>query len=295
MYNVIKGIIKKYVPENNFLYRNFRLLRRRIRSSIALMPLKRLRIEVQIADHCNLNCISCNHFSPIAEKHLLDIADFERDCSRISGLTKKIEYFNLLGGEPLLHPQIIDFCRVARKYFENGTINIITNGILLPKQPDEFWNTCMTNNIQIIITRYPIVIDIEKIEKKARENGVILKYWPHDNSLKTMLKVPLDINGGQNSKSNYKMCGQANACIQLRHGKIYTCPVIAYIEYFNNFFGQNLEVTERDYIDIYKVKNIDEVYSFLCKSMPFCRYCNIKGVVYGMGWAVSKKQITEWT
>jgi hypothetical protein len=110
-----------------------------------------------------------------------------------------------------------------------------------------------------------------------------------------MLKVPLDINGGQNSKSNYKICGAANGCIQLRHGKIYTCPVIAYIEYFNNFFGKNLEVTEKDYIDIYKVKSIDEIYSFLCKPMPFCRYCNIKKVVYGLGWAVSKKQVTEWT
>jgi MoaA/NifB/PqqE/SkfB family radical SAM enzyme len=295
MYKTIKRILKNNVSENNFLYKNFRFLRRRIRSSITLRPLERLRIEVHIVDHCNLNCISCNHFSPIAEKFFLDITDFEHDCSRISELTKKVEYFNLLGGEPLLHPQIIDFCKVARKYFENGTINIITNGILLPKQPEEFWHTCRTNNIRIIITRYPVAIDIQKIEKKALESKVILEYWPADNILKTMLKVPFDISGRQNSKNNYKICGLANACIQLRHGKIYTCSVIAYIDYFNRYFNKNLKATEKDYIDIYKVKNIDEIYSFLCKPMPFCRYCNIKKIVYGIGWSVSKKQITEWT
>jgi MoaA/NifB/PqqE/SkfB family radical SAM enzyme len=260
-----------------------------------LRPLKRLRIEVQIADHCNLNCISCNHFSPIAKKFFLDIADFERDCSRISELTEKIEYFNLLGGEPLLHPQIIDFCKIARKYFTNGTINIITNGILLLNQPDEFWETCAIKNIQIIITRYPINLDITKIERKAFESKVPLKYWPPNNNLKTMLKVPLDINGRQDGKNNYRMCGQANACIQLRHGKIYTCSVIAYIDYFNCHFNKNLKVTEKDYIDIYKAANIEEIYSFLCKPMPFCRYCNIKKAVYGLGWDISRKQITEWT
>jgi hypothetical protein len=56
----------------------------------------------------------------------------------------------------------------------------------------------------------------------------------------------------------------------------------------------DLQIDEKDYIDIYKIKSIDEVFEFLCKPIPFCRYCNTKEPVYGIDWAVSKKEITEW-
>ena len=34
-------------------------------------------LEVNLADHCNLNCQCCDHFSPIAKKTFLD---FEQIC-----------------------------------------------------------------------------------------------------------------------------------------------------------------------------------------------------------------------
>ena len=30
-----------------------------------------LRFNVDIVNHCNLNCISCGHFSPLAKKELI--------------------------------------------------------------------------------------------------------------------------------------------------------------------------------------------------------------------------------
>jgi hypothetical protein len=77
-------------------------------------------------------------------------------------------------------------------------------------------------------------------------------------------------------------------------GKLYTCARIAYIKYFNDYFGQDIEVTERDYIDIYKARNMDEIFDFLCSPMPFCRYCGIKHTIWDIGWSTSKKDISEW-
>jgi hypothetical protein len=60
-------------------------------------------------------------------------------------------------------------------------------------------------------------------------------------------------------------------------------------------FGKNLEVTQDDYMDIYKAKDMDEIMNFLCRPMPFCLYCNKKGTIWDIGYGVSKKDIIEWT
>jgi molybdenum cofactor biosynthesis enzyme MoaA len=55
-------------------------------------------------------------------------------------LSKKvgISYLRLLGGEPLLHPDITKFIKYAKRYFPETLIGIGTNGILLPKMKNKF-------------------------------------------------------------------------------------------------------------------------------------------------------------
>ena len=51
----------------------------------------------------------------------------------------RIEQIYLLGGEPLLHPQVSEFIREARKHFPETRIYVVTNGSLVMRQDDEFW------------------------------------------------------------------------------------------------------------------------------------------------------------
>jgi MoaA/NifB/PqqE/SkfB family radical SAM enzyme len=259
---------------------------------------KILRFSVHLTDHCNLNCKGCDNFSPIADKKYLDIRIFEQDCRRISELTKrKIEAIHLMGGEPLLHPQNIDILDIAGEFFETSKrqIKIITNGILLLKQSDKFWKTCKKNNIEIYISVYPIYLNRDKINKLGNKYGINIKYLENPNlGSKIMHRLPLDINGNQNQNDSFLLCYRANSCILLEEGKIYTCATIPFIKYFNNYFNKQLLITENDYIDIYKIETVDEIFKFLCKPMPFCRYCNIKDSVYGVEWSISKKDISEW-
>jgi MoaA/NifB/PqqE/SkfB family radical SAM enzyme len=288
MYSKIKRIIKKFIPYSILiLYRQRQKLNKLKRRKI-------LSFEVHIADHCNLNCKGCDHFSPIADEKYLDIDIFNRDCKRIATLTKnKVHLIKLLGGEPLLHPQLIDFLDITRKYFPNSHIIILTNGILLLKQSNEFWETCKKNNISIHISKYPIKIDHRAIELLAKTHDIVLEYA--GGQVKEMWRIPFDINGTQDIKFNVKECFRFNKCIFLQDGKLYTCPMIPCIKHFNKYFNQNLEVTEDDYIDIYKARSIDEILTFLCKPVPFCRYCNFKeAVTGGITWSISKKDISEW-
>jgi flavorubredoxin len=65
--------------------------------------------------------------------------------------------------------------------------------------------------------------------------------------------------------------------------------------YFNKYFNKNLEVTKGDVLEINKVKDIKEVYEFLHTPKSFCKYCNRKGVVFGIKYGSTKKEIGEWT
>jgi MoaA/NifB/PqqE/SkfB family radical SAM enzyme len=252
------------------------------------------QIEVHITEHCNLNCKGCSHFSPLADEIFLDPAAFEKDCARLAKITNELVVIKLLGGEPLLHPKLIAFFEIARKYFKTTVIQLTTNGALLWKQPDEFWIAGHKYKIYIEISDYPVNIHIEEVQAKSKKYKVCIGYTVAKET--GMGKTPIDLNGAQDAGANFAACGTASlgACVTLRDGRLYVCSAAAHIQFFNKHFGKDLRVTEKDYIDIYKAKDKQEILDFLHSPIPFCRYCNLAASSSGLEWAVSKREISEW-
>jgi MoaA/NifB/PqqE/SkfB family radical SAM enzyme len=254
------------------------------------------RIEINVVDHCNLSCAGCEHFSPIAQENYVDATALERDFARLSELMNLKEEPNahviLMGGEPLLHPKIADIAVMVRQYIPQGKITILSNGLLLKRQPDKFWEACAKNGITISVTKYPIKLDTDELARVAKAHNVHFEYY--NFGTKTMQKPPLDMAGKQNARRSFRTCHMANNCVQLRDGKLYTCAVIPYIEFFNKYFNKHIEVQKHDYINIYEAKNKEAIFKFLARPAPFCRYCNIKKISLGLNWSVSKKDIGEW-
>ena len=256
----------------------------------------RLDFEINIVDHCNLNCQCCNHFSPIANPYFLNIKEFEKDMSRIAELTSgDVGRIWLIGGEPLLHPNIKEFLYLARKYFPSTHITLDTNGTLLLKQSDDFWQALRDTEIELTLTKYPIQIDYEKINEKMKREKVKYAYTLSSAVLKTTYHLPLNVEGKLDGIENYLKCWHANECVTLRHGRIYTCPIAAHAHYFNEFFERNLYVGDLNSISIYEADNIEQIFDFLKRPIPFCRHCNIDGYTYDLPWGISKKDIKEWT
>lgn len=79
----------------------------------------KIQYEVHLADHCNLNCQMCDHFSPLANENFLSPDHYASDVERLSELfDHDANYIRLLGGEPLLHPQVVRFLKFQGSIFQ---------------------------------------------------------------------------------------------------------------------------------------------------------------------------------
>ena len=273
-------------------------------------------LEVNLADHCNLNCQCCDHFSPLAKPTFLDFEQYVRDINRLAELTDHhIGMMKLQGGEPLLNDHLIDFIRVTREVFPETLVCMFTDGLLLAKwgrkkDKENLWKAVKDYEIEVRVTRYPISLDIEAVKEQLAgfgipftqdpppfKKGTRVWYFSEIGALeyrgeKHSVKHPFDLSGRQEA-FRFISCYQFNESIVLRDGKIYTCPMIPYVHYFNEAFGQNLKVCERDYIDIYKAESYAEIAEFCTHRVPFCRYCAVQCRSV-RDWRQSQHSIEEW-
>jgi hypothetical protein len=296
---------RKYLPRKlklKIAYIHYKIYERK-------MPWSQLRFEVHLTDKCNLNCAGCLHFSSLCDEIiLLDIKDYENDCKRISELTGgKIADIRLLGGEPLLHSDVNSFLTITRKYFpereglkQTGIIELVTNGILLSGQPDDFWESCKTNNIRIVVSEYPVKIKREIIKERALWFNVELRMYEdgiqfrQTGSANQWVKIPVDTGGVQDNKKSFGKCILAGSCFQLVNGKIFKCARIAYIKYFNSAFNEKLKTDEKDYVDIYKAEDINEILFKLTEPATFCRYCKAGNIMWDNKWKMTGKIMGEY-
>lgn len=267
----------------------------RNRAQTKLKPLDKLQFEVDITAHCNLNCKCCSQFSCISKPEYIDLDAMERDFKRLSDLFNgEVERIYLIGGEPLLHPKLTDCMRIARTYFPIGKIYVFSNGILLSSQSDAFWKCCKKYDISIIVTKYPISLNHSEIEKLAIKHEVDFHFFGTSEDFKYMTSIGLDLEGKQKPEGSFVKCMEANNCIKLRDGKLYTCTRPAAIYKFNEYFKKNLTVDKDDYVDIYTSASGEEILRRLAKPIPFCRYCNMRKIKNAMPWGTTKKDILEW-
>lgn len=293
----IKKIIRSIVPASYEKLDSINRLNIEILSNmqVCMIPKTMLDFEIQLVEHCNLNCAGCSHFCPVADTEFLSVSEFEKDIKRLSLLFHKEAHFiRLMGGEPLLHPEIGTFLKITRRYFPNAIIDLDTNGILLNSMKENFYKMVSSCNVYISVTKYPIKLDYDSIIKKCKKYNVKFRFFD-DQPVRKFNLLPLDLEGRQSIEQNFITCYLANTCHTLKHGKMYTCSTIPHVSHFNKYFSCDLKLCEGDFINIYEVSSGKEILDFLAKPAPFCRYCDVKNRISNLDWKKSNKSIEEWT
>jgi organic radical activating enzyme len=245
-------------------------------------------LEFNITDHCNLNCNSCSHFSNIAIENYADIEKYEKDILRLRTFFDNIRVIRIMGGEPLLHPEVASFIQVTRKAFPRSSIRLVTNGILLPKASELFWSTCHKTDAIIDLSVYPLLSNkVKDIELLCNAHRVLL----YQSGIQNHFFSFLNINGDSDMEQRFNECQKLNQDITLRDGYLYSCWMPPVVGAFNNRFDFNINVDKGIDINSSGLSG-KKIIAQLKVPMQTCKWCSSERRF--SSWACGKINYKNW-
>lgn len=176
--------------------------------------------DVNCVSHCPMHCVSCSHFSPFVKPWFMPLESMIRDLNAVKPFLH-FGFVAILGGEPLVHPQLLDFMREARNADVSDDVMVITNGRLLPRMSEAFWETLMALRISI----YPgLDPDITKMaEERSRQHGFRLELMEFNEFFIQLKSAPDD------GIKSFSECFWKSQCFTVHEGKAYLCPQSAFM------------------------------------------------------------------
>ncbi|MET0617173.1 MAG: radical SAM protein [Luteibacter sp.] len=184
-------------------------------------------LEAHIVDHCNLTCVECCSLSPLLPAWLADADALVVDLRRAARVLRP-RVFKLVGGEPTMHPDLVAIIHKVRETGIAPTISVTTNGLLLKKMPDAFWDA--VDALTISLYPRPRLSDdvIEHVKAKAARYDVRLN-WKEQDQFVRMTREPASADLVQ-TQAVYRDCWLRERCHLLRDGVFYTCTRPAHFQ-----------------------------------------------------------------
>lgn len=228
-------------------------------------------LETHVMDGCNLKCKGCSHFSNLyGTNERVDFDEFAKDIKRVSEICN-VDLLRLLGGEPLLNKQLLDYLRVTRTSFPYTDIRIATNGLLVLKCDENILKYMSTNNIAFDITMYKPVLNMkDKIIERLEDYDVL--YYLRKENLGEFNKI-LTEKGDKDAVASINAC-ERKKCLILKSGSFYRCPISAYVSKYNERYGINIE--SEKLFDIYlgsQARLWEIALENPIQPVSTCRYC----------------------
>ena len=137
------------------------------------------KIYVEITNRCNLSCSFCSK----VEKPLrnMSIDEFKCIIEKIKDYTDTI-YLHVKG-EPLVHPNLIDFLNIADEY--NIKVNLTTNGTLFPNLVDKLKGCKSLKKINFSLhsenNKENYLEEIFSSVEKLQDVTIIYRLWTLNN------------------------------------------------------------------------------------------------------------------
>lgn len=108
------------------------------------------KLEFYIAHTCNYNCVGCNRFNNYNFK---GFQTWDEYVSIHQSWAEKIDlgHYAILGGEPLMNPDIIKWIKGLKALWPNSRSKITTNGSVHKRFDKEFYNALLETNTELYI------------------------------------------------------------------------------------------------------------------------------------------------
>jgi hypothetical protein len=232
------------------------------------------RLDLMIAYSCNISCLGCISLSDHKRNGVAALTDITQWINEWSYVVDPA-VLTIFGGEPLLHPHLLEICQLVRNAWPDTIIRLITNGYLLENFDVEKWFTLGKFEMQVSVHRK----DHEYIINKNLKNIMLCKKgwktinhggnqhkqieWRNEtvSIYKSIFKdfvVPYkQINGdilpwNSDPVSAHSMCGSPDTPI-LYKGQLYKCPPVANI----------IDLTGVNYKNYQGFKSTDNLIEFI--------------------------------
>lgn len=237
-------------------------------------------LEINATRSCTNACVVCNHASTrFTEAYYMDPVALARDLDQIKGLLH-VKLMMVQGGEPLLHPKVCELLRIIYDSGMAGCYGILTNGKLLPRMKDEFWEVLGERKMELRMSCYPDLPPeiVPFTLAKAEQYGFFVRPQPINVFKPLFLK---------NNGNTYHGCPW-NRCLCVHEGYFYLCPLTTFFP--KQFMGLD------EHIDGIPLDGLTEeaLQVFLNRSTPLetCKIC-AGGRGQDIPWHQSKSK-EEW-
>lgn len=218
-------------------------------------------IIYSITTNKNIRCYGCvDKCEKFQAEKYVSLEDFSQNMQTLKNILNPLE-LHFSGGEPLLHKELEELCKIANAFFPETQIYIHTNGILMNTLKDkQLLNLTKNYNVNFLFYLYPISNYLKNYQKIIQrfQTLKIDMFWTHE----------------QIYFNNFSINRYGNTCKQtlkdkkqlfIVDNKIYPlCPVLQNIQC--KLIEENL-----NYIEINKLENIQQIIDLF--SQVNCQFC----------------------
>ncbi len=245
---------------------------------------RRLRvrhIEVDIVKGCNFKCKYCSHVSPFRK----GFVPLEELTSWFETWSKKTvpDEFALLGGEPLLHPQLAEVIATAGECFKDSQLQLVTNAFLIKESEkmDRIWEALRQTKALVIVSKH---FNNKEYNEKFDESIRILagtgipfvvrdshKTWGKAHKMEKGLPMPFQ----SDFREAWKHGCTGKTCFSIRDNDLYFCSVLSSL---SGAVSEGVVPKEWEVVNGYKPLTPDsslyEMFSHLhSDAIPVCSIC----------------------
>lgn len=234
-------------------------------------------VNILLTEKCTLNCQECAVLIPHFKKREtydkeIIIESVEKLASSVDG----IEIITLFGGEPLLHPDLIEISERISKIGNIKQVNIITNGTILldGKTLDELFN----NVTSIIISNYGELSTKKKeLQKAAKEASIHVELLKESKTWSSVGSIDSHNREKDDNDQMFEKCYRGKGETPLIYkGFFYLCCISASLSKIGILKGlPNEEICLIDSSSIVTTRN--KIKSLLNRknSLSACDYCEL--------------------
>ena len=252
-------------------------------------------LEIHIADSCNLHCRNCTMMADLAPRP--GFADYEETREGLllfRHCFDHVKIFRILGGEPMLNPELPRYVRLVRSLFPDTDLRLATNGLLVLSAADELLECLQDQRVRLFISYYQRQPDcMEEIHRRLEAFSVM----HHITAPLTCFQKVYNLAGDTDRDFAFSSClWRKNGCETLRGHELSACFVPTVLPFLTDHF--HIRAPGDGRIDLREPGlTAQEIRRRLEIPMETCRFCALHG--YTEPWSQlagsEKDQRSSWS